>query len=293
MVDYPAASKYAVGVGGTVITTDPNKHGVRQSETSWTFTGGGSSFFIQEPAYQKPVKNVSMPCLSQPDGTPYAGMVTCRGIPDVATLSGNVLGNGYFIYIDGQPSSEGGTSLSSPLMMGIWARIQAASTAARGVGFANPTIYRLGTTHYAKDFYDVTSEAESWVEDQLLRGDAARQRGVPARPGLGLHQRLRCAGRCALARRRRSPPCRGARSAGTREARNRCLCRNDEEPGRQRDEPDRRATGQSVDARHHARDAVPVVRPQERDRDAERSRLGHHAGARWDVRRELLRALVV
>ena len=157
MVDYPAASKYAVGVGGTVITTDPNKHGVRQSETSWTFTGGGSSFFIQEPAYQKPVKNVSMPCLSQPDGTPYAGMVTCRGIPDVATLSGNVLGNGYFIYIDGQPSSEGGTSLSSPLMMGIWARIQAASTAARGVGFANPTIYRLGTTHYAKDFYDVTS----------------------------------------------------------------------------------------------------------------------------------------
>ncbi|TMK50243.1 MAG: hypothetical protein E6G59_10210 [Actinobacteria bacterium] len=157
MVDYPAASKYAVGVGGTVITTDPNKHGVRQSETSWTFTGGGSSFFIQEPSYQKPVENVSMPCLSQPDGTPYAGVVTCRGVPDVATLSGNVLGNGYFIYLDGQPSSEGGTSLSSPLMMGIWARIQAASTAARGVGFANPTIYRLGTTHYAKDFYDVTS----------------------------------------------------------------------------------------------------------------------------------------
>jgi subtilase family serine protease len=94
MVNFPAASPYAVGVGGTVITTDPNKHTVRQSETAWTFTGGGSSFFIQEPAYQKPVANVKMPCLSQPDGTPYSGMVTCRGIPDVATLSGNVLGNG-------------------------------------------------------------------------------------------------------------------------------------------------------------------------------------------------------
>ena len=54
-------------------------------------------------------------------------------------------GDAYFIYIDGEPSSEGGTSLASPLMMGQWARIQAAASArvqrSGGLGFADETIY--------------------------------------------------------------------------------------------------------------------------------------------------------
>lgn len=58
--------------------------------------------------------------------------------------------------------SEGGTSLSSPLWVGMWALIQAhhdaGNTAAGSLGLATPLIYKLGSdaTTDARDFYDVT-----------------------------------------------------------------------------------------------------------------------------------------
>lgn len=177
-VGYPCDSQYVVCVGGTVVsangTTYPSA-AQRAAETSWTYSGGGSSHFVSEPSYQRGVKNVNLPCQSTPTGTPYAPGTapTCRGVPDIGDLSGNITGDGYFIYIDGNPSSEGGTSLSSPLMLGQWARIQAAAAnpvqSAGGLGFANPVIYRQAsdadgcTTSpcasaptYARDFFDVT-----------------------------------------------------------------------------------------------------------------------------------------
>ena len=36
------------------------------------------------------------------------------GGPDVADMSGNVAGDAYFIYIDGEPSSQGGTAYPVP-----------------------------------------------------------------------------------------------------------------------------------------------------------------------------------
>lgn len=67
----------------------------------------------------------------------------CRGAPDVAAMSGDVATNGYDIISGGSPSVEGGTSLSSPLWVGTWTRVQAA--AASELGFADPTIYAIGT----------------------------------------------------------------------------------------------------------------------------------------------------
>lgn len=151
MVNYPCASQYAVCVGGTVVSVKGSSYPAssqRASESSWTFSGGGSSYFIPEPSYQAPVANIDHPCLSTPTGDPYDPLhaPTCRGVPDVADMSGNVTGDGYFIYIDAEPSSEGGTSLASPLMMGQWTRVQAGAAravqGAGGLGFANPTIYR-------------------------------------------------------------------------------------------------------------------------------------------------------
>jgi len=42
--------------------------------------------------------------------------------------------------------------------VGMWARMQAASTESKGVGFANPALYRVGRNPaaYAASFYDVT-----------------------------------------------------------------------------------------------------------------------------------------
>ena len=180
-VSYPCTSTYVACVGGTVVSVNGANYpqsAQRSAETSWTFGGGGTSYYIPEPGYQVGVANVNHQCLSTPTGDPYspASAPTCRGVPDVADMSGNVTGDGYFIYIDGEPSSEGGTSLSSPLMMGQWARIQAAAPAktqkSGGLGFADETIYRQAksadacsssntgactSNPYGRDFFDVTA----------------------------------------------------------------------------------------------------------------------------------------
>jgi pseudomonalisin len=180
MVSYPCDSPYAVCVGGTVVSVNGSSYpqsAQRASETSWTDSGGGSSYFVPEPSFQTAVANVDHPCISTPTGDLYppGSAPTCRGVPDVADMSGNITGDAYFIYIDGEPSSEGGTSLSSPLMVGQWTRVQAAAPSAvqqrGGLGFADETIYRQAASAdsctssstasctsdpYGRDFFDVT-----------------------------------------------------------------------------------------------------------------------------------------
>jgi pseudomonalisin len=69
-----------------------------------------------------------------------------------------VISNGYTIVSDGSDSSGGGTSLSSPLWAGMWARVVGTSHGKRGYGFANPLIYAIGKDpkRYADSFYDIT-----------------------------------------------------------------------------------------------------------------------------------------
>lgn len=185
-VSYPCGSNFVVCVGGSVVSVNGAsypKSAQRTAETSWTFGGGGSSFYAGEPDFQKPVANVNMPCVSTPQGDPYppGSGPTCRGAPDVSDMSGNVTGDQYFIYIDGKPSGQGGTSLSSPLTVGQWARVQAGASGQEqskgGLGFAAPIIYGQASsadscsssltasasqtaactsTPYAQDFTDVT-----------------------------------------------------------------------------------------------------------------------------------------
>lgn len=156
--NYPAASRYAVGVGGTVLYSNGAQPPAeaRFLEKSWTYTGGGPAPFISEPFYQKADANVNIPCTMNDMGTPYPAGTICRGVPDVAAMSGNIYDNGYNIVVGGAPTIEGGTSLSSPLWVGMWTRVQAAAPTG-GLGFANPTIYKVGeSSNYGKDFFDVT-----------------------------------------------------------------------------------------------------------------------------------------
>ncbi|MDA8039866.1 MAG: S53 family serine peptidase [Actinomycetota bacterium] len=157
MLNYPCASDYAVCVGGTVLYSNgATKHPQRDLEYSWPYTGGGSSGFIAEPPWQKKVSAIDHPCLVSPSGTQYPSGTICRGAPDVAAMSGDILTNGYDIYANGAATTEGGTSLSSPLWMGMWTRVQ--SAAKSPLGFANPLLYAVGNnpSEYAKDFYDIT-----------------------------------------------------------------------------------------------------------------------------------------
>jgi subtilase family serine protease len=149
LTNYPASSQFATAVGGTVLYTDGA--GNRSQEYAWTFTGGGSSLLIGLPDYQQGVAGNNIPCL-QP--TPGAA---CRAVPDVAAQSGDVLTNGYQIYSAGAATEGGGTSLSSPLWMGMWTRVQGAKGGS-GNGFANYPLYAMGknATTYARDFTDIT-----------------------------------------------------------------------------------------------------------------------------------------
>lgn len=179
--NYPCVSQYAICVGGTVLWSDGNTPPQRAIERGWEFTGGGAGLFQAEPAFQKPVSAVNIPCLVDQNGNPFAPGTMCRGVPDVAAMSGDVIDNGYNIVENGTLLAGGGagTSLSSPLWLGMWTRIQAAApplftaggAGARGstsrhaaatvsypgLGFAAYPIYRVAESPaYANDFFDVT-----------------------------------------------------------------------------------------------------------------------------------------
>ncbi len=151
LTEDPADSPYAVGVGGTVLYSDGGNPAQRTFEYAWTHSGGNASPFIAAPSWQQGVANLNRPCVS-------TGQL-CRGVPDVAAISGDVISNGYTIVAGGQDSEGGGTSLSSPLWAGMWARVVGATPGGRGVGFANPAIYAIGKdpARYAQSFYDITA----------------------------------------------------------------------------------------------------------------------------------------
>lgn len=144
----PASLPYVTGVGGTVLYTDGSGHRVR--EYGWAYSGGGSALFTPAPSYQQGVAGVNLPCVTS--------TAVCRGVPDVAAQSGDVLTNGYAIVNAGSDTVGGGTSLSAPLEQGMWARVQsAAKNKNKGNGFANYSYYRAGKTAYARSFFDVSS----------------------------------------------------------------------------------------------------------------------------------------
>jgi len=150
---YPAGSQWATAVGGTVLNLDAA--GKRTQEESWAFGGGGSAFFIPRPAWQSSEPAVNRPCLLlDSDGSRLDPGTICRGLPDVAALSGSAT-QGFEMYGYDLPTGAAGTSVSSPLMMGMWARVAAASL--RPLGPAAPAVYGLTSAQRARDFYDVTA----------------------------------------------------------------------------------------------------------------------------------------
>lgn len=157
--EWPAVSPWAVAVGGTDLTGDGATPEHRFTETAWEFTGGGNSTSEPAGSYQTGVASTN--CLFDADGNPYLPVVgvagpVCRSVPDVAAISGDsATGNGLEIDSDNGPDSQGaGTSLSSPVWLGVWTRIQAAATG-KGLGFANYKIYKLAQSSGGRDFYDV------------------------------------------------------------------------------------------------------------------------------------------
>ena len=171
LLSYPAASAYAVAVGGTVLYYDGDGSAAspasRALEYAWPYTGGGSSAFIKAPDFQSGVATIVGHCISDGHGNPYSPAAPlCRGIPDISAQSGDfhvgtgLLPNGYTITTGGSTDQPGGgTSLSSPLWLGMWTRIQAAS--ATGTGFANAQIYAWARIRQRAPATSTTSSPEA------------------------------------------------------------------------------------------------------------------------------------
>lgn len=159
-VSYPASSPYVVAVGGTNLLTNTNF--TYDYETAWEGGGGGVSGFEFPPFWQGYTGSGTLPIVpSFEAGTAGVG----RGVPDVAMCAG---GTGLAIcsaniFVAGTQTLVGGTSLSSPLSVGSWARIESAHS--NKLGFASPLIYQLangGPTPSSPYFNDVILGANGY-----------------------------------------------------------------------------------------------------------------------------------
>jgi pseudomonalisin len=127
-VCYPAASPYVVAVGGTTLDTNAvgSEPGTYYGEHVWVGTGGGLSKYETAPYWQS--NGICAAC----------GPGGLRGIADISMCADN---NGcpMDVFIDGAQTGVGGTSLASPMSMGIWARLE--THFRNGLGFAAPVYY--------------------------------------------------------------------------------------------------------------------------------------------------------
>jgi subtilase family serine protease len=140
-VEYPASSPYVVAVGGTSLLTNPGY--TYNRETAWVSGGGGSSLWELPGAWTSGVI---------PPTNTTGGL---RAVPDLAMVGDPNIG-GADVVVNGADEGVGGTSLSSPLAVGSWARMQTAH--GNCLGFAAPILYAtfgqpFGTA--AKDFHDI------------------------------------------------------------------------------------------------------------------------------------------
>lgn len=155
-VSYPASSPYVIAVGGTNLLTNSNF--TYDYETAWEGGGGGVSGFETSPFWQAYTGSGSVDIVPSAEGG-------YRGVPDVAMCAG---GTGLAIcsaniYVGGATELVGGTSLSSPLSVGSWARIE--SSHGNKLGFAGPLIYQLangGPTPSSPYFNDVILGANGY-----------------------------------------------------------------------------------------------------------------------------------
>ncbi len=127
--NWPCDGEYVVCVGGTSLLTDAQ--GNRISELGWAGSGGGFSvvanpgFWTQrtDPAYE-------------------AGLISGgRATPDVALDGDPNFFTPVKVYVGKTLTYVGGTSLSSPMMLGFWARLESGHR--NLLGFAAPGLYGL------------------------------------------------------------------------------------------------------------------------------------------------------
>jgi pseudomonalisin len=132
-VSWPADGYYTTAVGGTTLLADDN--GNVQNEIAWIGGGGGISPFETAAPWTLQANTAGQTW----EFTNQGG----RGVPDVSALADPF--TPYNVYGGSTPgttpSGVGGTSVSSPLMMGLWASLESAH--GNKLGLASLDFYNL------------------------------------------------------------------------------------------------------------------------------------------------------
>lgn len=129
-ISWPASSPNVIAVGGTTLFTSSGKwaretvwnEGLDGSGKLWASTGGVS---VVEP---RPSWQSTLSATPKPIG---------RAVPDISFDAAQ--GSGALVYSYGEIQQIGGTSLSSPIFVGLWARLQSAHS--NTLGFPASSIY--------------------------------------------------------------------------------------------------------------------------------------------------------
>jgi subtilase family serine protease len=149
-INYPAASPFVIGVGGTSLPLDANGNLVG-SETAWSSSGGGISAYEQEQSYQSSFNGTGIATGGKravPDVSYDADPNTGVSVYDSTVYQGQ---KGWFIV--------GGTSAGSPQWAALAAITYSSSMTAPSIsGIYNAAAYNSTsmTNPYATDYRDIT-----------------------------------------------------------------------------------------------------------------------------------------
>lgn len=179
-VDDPESQPYVTSVGGTTFTnvSEPPSETVWNDGSYWGAGGGGISNTWAEPSWQSEATVAGIsdeagtgtePCSDDPSGaatnynlqgiaTTLASGTSCRMVPDVTALADEF--TGITIYWDGEWTTIGGTSSSTPLWAAMTADMNASSfCSGTSLGFISPLLYAVASSSasdYADAFNDIT-----------------------------------------------------------------------------------------------------------------------------------------
>ena len=135
--NWPASSAYVTAVGGTSLVVDRSGRraadplGGTPMEYGWVGSGGGIS----------EVENAGWWTADSDPGY-NAGLVSGgRAVPDISLDADPNVATAAAVWVKGKKEGIGGTSLSSPLMLGGWARLESGHH--NRLGLASIGLYRL------------------------------------------------------------------------------------------------------------------------------------------------------
>ena len=148
---YPAEDQYVTAVGGTHLATS-SAGGSWVSETVWNSQGDGSGGGISPDSISIPSWQVGLATSAN------GGSSTLRNVPDVA-MEGDF--DNYACALGVCEGTYAGTSFAAPRWAGFMAlvnqqAVESGNAPNGGLGFINPTLYRLAQVASSTDFHDIT-----------------------------------------------------------------------------------------------------------------------------------------